>query len=65
MCQEKRGWGVGERGETLTVRLLPVYGCAGVRGRGREDDLTADSVPVRGRCRGVVDGPQDRVDERV
>ena len=52
----------------LTVRLLPVDSGAGIGGRRREYDLAPDAVPVggRGRCgRVVVDGPQDRVDERV
>lgn len=53
----------------LTVRLLPVDSGAGVWRRGCEYDLAPGTMRVcrrRGRGRrGVVNGTQDRVDERV
>jgi hypothetical protein len=53
----------------LTVRLLPVDSGTGVWGRGCEYDLAPGTMRVcrrRGRGRrGVVNGTQDRVDERV
>lgn len=53
----------------LTVRLLPVDSCAGVWGGGCEYNLAPGTMRVcrrRGRRRrGVVNGSQDRVYERV
>ena len=49
----------------LTIWLLPVDGGARIWRRRGEYNLAAYAVPVRWRRRGVVDGPQYRVDERV
>jgi hypothetical protein len=68
--EERRKEMRNEDGRTgLTVRLLPVDSGAGVWGRGCEYDLAPGTMRVcrrRGRGRrGVVNGTQDRVDERV
>jgi hypothetical protein len=52
-----------QRTRRLTIWLLPIDGSTSVGGRGREYDLAPYAVPLWWRRRGVVDGPQYRVDE--